>query len=458
MAQVQRARGMRDVLPDEQAYWTFILAAATKRARHFGFQEIQTPVIESQELYLRGAGENSDLVEKELFGVHRLGTRAAEDGAAAETKDDDLVLRPEGTAGLVRAYIEHGMHTWPQPIKLFSVMSLFRYDRPQKGRYRQHSQVDIEVLGDAEPFTDALVILLLWQIFQDLGLTDAIVVELNSIGDKSCRPKIRKALTAYYKPHLKELCADCQRRFTTNPLRLLDCKHEQCQPLKKGAPAIIDNLCPDCRSHFMTLLEYLDGAGIQYDLNPFLVRGLDYYTRTVFEVRDKADSERQASLTSGGRYDNLVESIGGLATPAIGFGLGLERVVEKLQEKGIEAPEPPSTDVLIIQLGDTARRSALPLVVRLGKLGIAASAALGKESLKAQLRSADKMNAKLALIIGQRESIDGTIIVRDLRDGTQETVDAEKVEAIVRERLAVTIEPTAQRVRQGLVTDADEGR
>ncbi len=424
---------MRDVLPDEQAAWTFILSAAIRRAENFGFQQLQTPLVEAKSLFVRGVGETSDIVEKEMFGVNRVGTRSVDskEGKA----DDELVLRPEPTAGIVRSYIEHGLHTWPQPVKLFLIGPMFRYDRPQKGRYRQFSQFDAEVLGDAEPLTDALVILLLWQICQDLALTDAIVVELNSIGDASCRPKIRKALVAYYKPHVAELCADCQHRLTTNPLRLLDCKHDQCQPLKKGAPAIIDNLCADCRTHFMTVLEYLDGAGIRYDLNPFLVRGLDYYTRTVFEIRDRADEQRQSSLASGGRYDSLVELLGGPATPAIGFGIGLERLVEKLEEKGIEPPPQRGTDVLIIQLGDKARRAALPLVVRLGKLGIAATVAIGKESLKAQLRAADKMNAKLALIIGQRESIDGTIIVRDLRDGTQETVDADDVERIVPAKL-----------------------
>ena len=428
------ARGMRDVLPDEQAYWTHCINAAVRRAENFGFQQIQTPLVEQRSLFVRGVGDTSDIVEKEMFGVSRVGTRLT-DGEQSKG-EDELVLRPEPTAGMVRSFIEHGMHTWPQPVKLFLVGPMFRYDRPQKGRYRQFSQFDAEVLGDGEPLTDALVILLLWQIFQDLGLSDAIVVELNSIGDSVCRPKIRKALVAYYKPHVSELCEDCQHRLITNPLRLLDCKHAQCQPLKKGAPAMIDNLCADCRTHFMTVLEYLDGAGIRYDLNPFLVRGLDYYTRTVFEIRDRADDQRQAALASGGRYDTLVELYGGPATPATGFGLGIERVVEKLQEKGIEAPPLRGTDVLIIQLGDKARRAALPLVVRLGKLGIAATVAIGKESLKAQLRSADKMNARLALIIGQRESMDDTILVRDLRDGTQETIDTDDVERIVQAKLA----------------------
>ena len=430
---IQHARGMRDILPDDQAYWNHILNAAIRRAENFGFQQIQTPIVESKSLFVRGIGDTSDIVEKEMFGVHKVGNREVEEEKKSD--EEELVLRPEPTAGIVRSYIEHGMHTWPQPVKLFLYGPMFRYDRPQKGRYRQLHQFGVEVLGDAEPMTDALVILLLWQIYQDLNISDLIVVELNSIGDKVCRPKIKKALTAYYKPHVSELCNDCQRRFQTNPLRLLDCKNEQCQVLKKNAPATVDNLCAACRTHFMTLLEYLDGAGIRYDLNPFLVRGLDYYTRTVFEVRDRNDEGRQASLAGGGRYDDLVELYDGPSTPAMGFGIGIDRTIEKLQEKGIEAPTLRGTDVLIIQLGDKARRAALPMVVKLGQLGIAASAALGKESLKAQLRSADKMNAKLALIIGQRESIDGTIIVRDMRDGTQETIDAEKMEQFVQEKL-----------------------
>lgn len=424
---------MRDVLPNEQKYWTRIQDVAKARLQSFSFQRIDTPIVEAKELYLRGAGPTSDMVEKELFGVSRTGTRT--DG---ETEDETsgLVLRPEATAGIVRAYIEHGMHTWPQPVKLYTFSQNFRYDRPQKGRYRQHTQLSVEVLGDETPLTDAMTILVLWQILQDLELDKEAVIELNSIGDASSRAAMKDALQKYYEPLLPTLCENCQRRFTTNVLRLLDCKETQCQEAKEGTPQIVDHLNDASRSHFMTVLEYLDAAGVPYDLNPYLVRGLDYYTHTVFEIRERNDEHRQAVLAAGGRYDGLVEALGGRSTPAFGFGMGVERIVEKLQEREIPVKAEAGTEVLIIQLGDRAKKKAIPLLVSLSKKGMPTSMALGKESLKSQLRSADKMGAKLALIVGEREAIDGTIIVRNMQDGTQETVDFDDVEAVIERKLA----------------------
>ncbi|MBI4022934.1 histidine--tRNA ligase [Candidatus Berkelbacteria bacterium] len=429
---VSISRGMRDVLPEEQAYWSLIQEVAKTRLQSFSFQRIDTPIIESQELYLRGVGATSDIVEKELFGVGRVGTRATQ----LDAGDRDLVLRPEATAGIVRAYIEHGMHTRPQPVKLYTFSQNFRYDRPQKGRYRQHTQLSVEVLGDGSPLTDAMTILALWQILQDLGLDQDAVIELNSIGEEKSREKMRAALQAYYRPHLSELSEDSQRRFEANPLRLLDSKAEADLKLRENAPQIIDFLDDESRAHFMLVLEYLDEAGVPYDLNPYLVRGLDYYSRTVFEIRERGDEARQAVLAAGGRYDALVELLGGRPTPAFGFGLGIERIVGKLQEKGIPAPAQLTTQVLIIQLGDRAKKKAIPLLVSLGKKGLAASMALGKESLKAQLRSAHKMGAILALIVGEREAIDGTIIVRNMKDSTQETVDFADIETVIERKLA----------------------
>ncbi len=428
---ISLARGMRDVLPEEQAYWSRLRSVAQTRLQSFGFQPIDTPVVESKELYLRGTGQDTDIVQKELFAAGRIGNR----GEGDESADRELVLRPEGTAGIVRAYIEHGMRTWSQPVKLYSFVQNFRYDRPQKGRYRQHTQLTVEVFGDDTPLTDAMTLLALWQIVQDLGLDDESVIELNSIGDKACRGQIRSALKAYYEPLLPHLCADCNKRFETNPLRLLDCKEAQCQPYKEAAPATVDNLCADCRKHFMLVLEYLDEAGVPYDLNPYLVRGLDYYTRTTFELRHKDDPGRQSVLGGGGRYDELVETLGGGQTPAFGFGLGIERTVERLIERGIEVAPMAGTEILVIQLGDRAKKKAIPLLVSLSKKGLAASMALGKESLKSQLRSADKMGAKLALIVGEREAIDGTIIVRNMFDGTQDTVAFEDVESVIARKL-----------------------
>lgn len=429
---ISLARGMRDVLPEEQKYWARLRSVAATRLQSFGFLPIDTPVVESKELYLRGTGADTDIAQKELFAVSRIGTRSDE---ADEGTDRELVLRPEGTAGIARAYVEHGMRTWSQPVKLYSFVQNFRYDRPQKGRYRQHSQLSVEVFGDDTPLTDAMTLLALWQIIQDLQLDGESVIELNSIGDKACRGQIRAALKAYYEPLLPHLCANCQERFATNPLRLLDCKEKECQQYREAAPATIDSLCSDCRSHFMLVLEYLDEAGVPYDLNPYLVRGLDYYTRTTFEIRHKDDPGRQAALGGGGRYDDLVETLGGTATPAFGFGLGMERVVERLIDRGIEVEPMAGTEILVIQLGDRAKKKAIPLLVSLSKKGLAASMALGKESLKSQLRSADKMGAKLALIVGEREAIDGTIIVRNMFDGTQDTVAFEDVEQVIERKM-----------------------
>lgn len=428
-------RGMKDVLPKEQTYWSFIEKVAAQRLRSFGFRKIDTPIIESKELYLRSVGEASDIVEKELYGVTRVGNRSETDELEAEN-----VLRPEGTAGIVRAYIENGMHTWPQPVKLFSFVQVFRYDRPQKGRYRQHTQIDVEILGDDDALTDAMTLLALWQILQDLKLDRYIIIELNSIGDSACRPKIKEKLKKYYQPILPHLCQTCQNRFEKNPLRLLDCKEQECQKYKESAPAIIDSLCPPCRKHFMLLLEYLDAAGVPYDLNNYLVRGLDYYTRTTFEIRDHKDEQAQAVLASGGRYDDLVKKLGGKLTPAFGFGMGIERVVEKLKDRKVEIDEGTGTNILIIQLGPRARKKTIPLLVSLGKKGLAASMALGKQSLKSQLKSANKMGAKLALIVGEREALDNTMIVRNMLDGSQETIDFDEVEEVVERKLREVIE------------------
>ncbi|MCA9388741.1 histidine--tRNA ligase [Candidatus Berkelbacteria bacterium] len=430
--QVTRVRGMRDILPDEQKYWSNIMRVTDHRLKSFGFQKINTPIIEAKELFIRGAGEKSDIVQKELFGVIRTGTR---NKSEEEQKEIESVLRPEGTASIVRSYIENGMKTWPQPVKLYSFMELFRYDRPQKGRYRQHTQLDVEVLGDEAPLTDAMTLLALWQILQDLNFDNNAVIELNSIGDRACRSNIEKSLNDFYKPIVGHLCEACQERYKTNPLRLLDCKEKECIQYREQAPHIVDSLCPDCRSHFMLVLEYLDEAGVPYDLNPFLVRGLDYYTRTTFEIRDKSDKERQSSLAGGGRYDNLIESLGGEPAPAFGFGMGIDRIVQKMIDQEMEVKDEQGTEILIIQLGDRAKKKAIPLLVSLGKKGLAASMALGKESLKSQLRSANKMGAKLALIVGEREALDGTVMIRNMLDSTQETVDFEDVETAIEKKL-----------------------
>lgn len=435
MKRLQRPSGTRDILPEEQKYWNFLNNAITKRALAFGFEKIDTPIFESKSVFSRAVGETTDIVEKEMYELKRSGDVNSEKiSTNPEENRESLVLRPEGTAGVVRSYMENGMQIWPQPVKLFYIGPMFRYDRPQRGRFRQFTQAGIEILGDESPLTDSISILLLWQILSDLGLREDTIMEINSIGCKSCRNKFRKKLLEYYKPYLSMLCTDCNRRFLSNPLRLLDCKEEKCQKISTGAPQIIDNLCVDCKSHFTKVLEYLDDLDITYDLNPHLVRGLDYYSRTTFEIHDKNDTSRQSSLGGGGRYDNLVELMGGKPTPAIGWALGYERIIEKIKEKNIEIEEPAGAELFIIQIGEKARKLALPLVADLNKKGYNASCVLGKESLKSQLRAAGKMKAKFAIIIGQREALDGTMIIRDMQEAAQETIAQDKLDKYLEKR------------------------
>lgn len=423
---VQKPRGMNDILPQDQKYWQFISNIVDKRCLSFNFGKIETPVIESKDLFVRAIGEATDVIEKEMYEVKRSDNLQLDN----EDVNSQLVLRPEYTASIVRAYIENGMQVWPQPVKLYSFGPLFRYDRPQKGRFREFWQFDLEVLGDNNPLADALLILTIWQIFQDLGLKDKITVEINSIGDKACRPKIKKKIVDYYRKFVNSntVCEDCQRRFNVNPLRLLDCKNPKCQQIAAGAPQIIDNLCKDCKKHFTQVLEYLDDLSIPYDLNPKLIRGLDYYTRTTFEIRDINDKERQSSLGGGGRYDDLVENYGGKPTPAIGFAAGVERIVEKIKENEIKVPEEKGAEIYVIQIGDKAKKKALPLIASLGQKGLRVSCPFGKDSLKSQLRDANKMRTRFVLIIGQREALDNSIIIKDMVEANQETVSMDEIE------------------------------
>jgi histidyl-tRNA synthetase len=310
---IQTPRGTKDILPDDQRYWQWIISTFIKRAESLGFARIETPTFEYASIFARAVGQSSDIVEKEMYEVRRLSKDENEDKDSEPT-----VLRPEGTAAVARAYIEHGMHTWSQPVRLYYIESMFRYDRPQKGRYREHHQLGLEYFGDSDASADALIMLAYWQLLIDLGLTNNIVFTVNSIGDEVCRPKYRKKLKAYFEAHKEELCEDCKRRLATNPLRILDCKEESCKAIAANAPIILDELCKECKDHLETLLEYLDELGIPYNLNPYLVRGLDYYSRTVFEVIDSGTTTRQNSISGGGRYDGLIKLYGGKDTPAVG--------------------------------------------------------------------------------------------------------------------------------------------
>jgi histidyl-tRNA synthetase len=423
MKPVQVVKGMKDILPPEQYIWDHILDNACRMCQDFGFGRIETPIVESTELFKRGVGQVTDIVEKEMFSFETQG-------------GDNISLRPEGTAGVVRSYIENGMSRWAQPVRLYYEGSMFRYDKPQQGRYRQFHQFGAEVLGEESPAIDAQIIYLAWKIFQRIGIKN-VSIQVNSIGCATCRAKYKKLLTDYYDMKINKLCGDCKRRLEKNPMRLLDCKEEKCMQVAAGAPQIIDNLCPDCHEHFKSVLEFLDELEISYILNPSLVRGLDYYTRTVFEIWAEGEDpeSRQSALGGGGRYDGLVGLLGGDETPAVGFSFGVERVAEKVVKMNLDLEPKITKDVFLVQLGDLARRKVMKVFDKLIDTEISVGESLGRGSIKSQLRTANKVRAKLALIIGQKEAIDNTVIVRDMKSGMQETVIMEDIVKEVRRML-----------------------
>ena len=416
----QTVRGTNDTLPDDQPYWDWVRAAAQSVAHRFGFKRIDTPVFEETALFVRTVGEGTDIVEKEMYTFTDRG-------------DDMLTLRPEGTAPVCRAYIQHGMHTLPQPVRAFYITPIFRYERPQSGRLRQHNQFGIEAIGDPHPEIDAEVIHVLWSLFQELGLTN-LTLHVNSIGDANCRPQFLQSLRDYYSTRLAEVCEDCHTRYEKNALRLLDCKEERCQPVIAGAPTPADSLCDDCAEHFTRLRSLLELWEIPYEITPRLVRGLDYYTRTVFEVHPAVEGS-QTALGAGGRYDGLIEQLGGSPTPGVGFGSGIERIIMNLREAGLTPPESlsPRTDLYIVYLGETAHGHALRLAAELRHAGVSVSLPTGSRSLRAQLRSAGAANARYALIIGDDEVAKGTAALRELDTSEQNDVslDAEAVGAAI---------------------------
>lgn len=408
----QAPRGTQDILPEEQPYWDWVRDTAARLAGLFGYGRIDTPVFEPAALFVRTTGEATDIVQKEMYVFQDRGGQ-------------ELALRPEGTAPVCRAYLEHGLHTRPQPVRLWYIAPIFRYDRPQAGRYRQHHQFGVEAIGDESPALDAEVIELLWSLYGELGLS-GLTLRLNSIGDRNCRPAYVAVLREYYSDKLDRVCADCRDRFQRNPLRLLDCKQESCQPVIAGAPALTDHLCAECAEHFAQLRGYLDALGIPYELEPRLVRGFDYYTRTVFEVHPPVEGA-QSAIGGGGRYDGLIEELGGPPTPAVGFGTGIERIILNLKRQEVAVPQGRGVQAFVAYQGAQARLPALRLASRLRRQGIATVVATGDRSLKAQMRQADARGARYALILGPREVETGTVTVRRLADGHQETLPAEEV-------------------------------
>ncbi|MCX6746469.1 MAG: histidine--tRNA ligase [Candidatus Parcubacteria bacterium] len=430
----QVLRGFKDILPGEQKYWDLLRTKAEQIVQDFGYERIDFPLLEETSLFIRAVGKETDIIEKEMFSFE-------------DRSGDQVSLRPEGTAQVARAYINHGMLNLPQPVKLYYLGPMFRYDRPQSGRYRQFNQFGFEALGEMHPVLDAQIIIMTYNFFKELGLK--ISLQINSIGCLNCRKEYKVQLLNYYKTQKADLCEDCKIRLGKNPLRLLDCKEEKCQAVSEDAPQIVDWLCEDCKNHFVRVLEFLDDLEIPYNLNSRLVRGLDYYTKTVFEVwpgpgtpreagqgeTEGEEKKAQIALGGGGRYDNLIELLGGRPTPAVGASLGLERIILKIKEANLEMPLIQKADIFVAQLGETPKRKAMALYETLRQEGFKIAEAFSKDGLKNQLEIANKLDVKYTLILGQKELSEGTILLRDMEGGVQETINYNKIIKELKKRL-----------------------
>jgi histidyl-tRNA synthetase len=414
----QAPRGTSDILPPEQGYWSYIKLKAAAICELYGYRRIDTPTFEDARLFVRSIGEDTDIVEKEMYSFEDKGR-------------DQITLRPEGTAPVCRAYVEHGMHNLPQPVRLYYIASIFRYERPQAGRYREHHQFGVEALGDADPALDAEVIDMAWQLYVNLGLK-GLTLSLNSIGCNNCRPRYLESLKTYYTQHKESLCADCKRRLAKNTLRLLDCKNPTCLALTEQAPRSIDYLCQECANHFDQLKRYLDLLSLPFSLTHRLVRGLDYYTRTVFEISPEGETGSQVAIGGGGRYDNLIEQLGGRPTPAVGFATGIERLTLNLKKQEIAIPTLPPPTVFVAYLGQGAKEEAIKLTAHLRKSGISALASLNERSLKAQLKQANVSGVRYTVIIGDDEVKSKSIVLRNMAKGEQQTIPIDKLAEALR--------------------------
>jgi histidyl-tRNA synthetase len=414
-------KGMKDVMPMDQKYWNYLRKVMNKLAHNYNYDRIDTPIVEFTNLFKRSVGNYTDIVEKEMYSFEDKG-------------EEKITLRPEMTAGVVRAYIQHGMVNQTQPVKFFYMGQCFRYDKPQAGRQRQFWQIGYEAIGEEAPIIDAQLINIGYSLLKTLHLP--AIVQINSLGCMECRPLYHEVLLDFLKSKKKQLCEDCKRRVSKNPLRVLDCKEEGCQNAIADAPQQVDHLCDDCRTHFVSVLEYLDELEIVYNLDPKIVRGLDYYTRTCFEYTlEDADESRQSVLGGGGRYDGLVEELGGRPTPAVGFAMGVERIIRELRRQDIKVPEIKKYDVFVAQLGKEARKKCITLYEELLKDGVKVVESFSKDGIKTQLELANKMGVTYTIIIGQKEIVDGTALIRDMENGIQETVDFAKVVSNIKKRL-----------------------
>lgn len=437
----QSPKGMRDILANDLKYFEKIFDVASDIAQYYGFKRIETPILEQAELFSKGIGMATEIVERQMYILKSKG-------------GDVLALRPEGTAPVVRAYIEKGMPNLSKPVKLWYFGPFFRHEKPQAGRFRQFWQFGFEILGDRNPVIDAQVIKIFINILGELKLKK-LGVQINSLGCQKCGAHFRKLLIRYLKSSQMSLCVDCKKRLKENPLRILDCKQEKCGSIVAQGPQILDYLCKECRFHFKEVLEFLDELAILYELNPYLVRGLDYYTKTVFEIflnssikKENIDysqiarppagslaSEIGQALAGGGRYDNLIRLLGGKDTPGCGAAAGVERIVEMMKLNEFKFSEPKKSQVFLAQLGSVSKRRALTLFEEFRKAKVPVVEAFGRDSLRAQLARVNRLGIKYALILGEKETLEGKIILRDMEKGSQETLKLEKIVDIIKKKV-----------------------
>lgn len=411
-------RGTKDILPDTVGDWNYIEGEIRELCRRFGYSEIRTPIFEHTELFQRGIGEGTDVVDKEMYTFTDRGERS-------------ITLRPENTASAVRAYLQNKLYAQSNLVKLFYIGSMFRYDRPQAGRMREFHQFGVEALGEENPAVDAEVILLAMSLLEGLGLKD-LELSINSVGCPKCRSKYRTMLQDFFRDKLDDLCEDCRSRFERSPLRILDCKKDSGKPYMADAPKITDCLCDECAEHFAKLQELLESAGVKFSHDPRLVRGLDYYTKTAFEIK-YPPLGAQSAVAGGGRYDGLIEEMGGNPTPAVGFATGLERLLLALESQNLLPEKNRSVDAYVVALGESAQAEGFKLLNNLRQQGISAAMDFAGRSMKAQMKQANKLGARYSVILGDDEIAEGVVMLRSMEDSSQEKIPmaqaAEKIKA-----------------------------
>lgn len=404
-------KGTKDVLPSESYKWHYVERIARETADLYCLNEIRTPTFEHTELFLRGVGDTTDIVNKEMYTFRDKGDRS-------------ITLKPEGTAGVARSFIENGLFNGAMPLKMYYITPVFRYENPQKGRLREHHQFGVEVYGGAGADTDAEVIKLAYTVLKKCGLS--VKLYINSMGCPDCRKKYNEALKGYFADKLDKLCPTCRERYNKNPLRILDCKEEGCKALCKDAPKIIDYLCEDCSAHFKKLQELLADCGVAYEINPFIVRGLDYYTKTVFEFVTTALGS-QGTVCGGGRYDNLISQLGGTPTCGVGFGMGIERLLMLMEAENVIIPERENVKLYIATMGDAAYKKAFEIVSTLRDKGVKAEVDHAGRGIKAQFKYADKIHAENVVTLGENELASGIAQIKHMADGSLKEVKIDEI-------------------------------